>query len=285
VAKKVQKSQIEEIVEQLLEKGRKTGVLTQSEISDALHEQAEITAEQLDDITGKIAVVTGSARGIGRAIVEKLAAHGAKMVISCDMGESSYEQANVVHKILNVTDREAIKTFVDEVEKEYGKIDILVNNAGITKDGLLMRMTEDQWDAVINVNLKGVFNMTQAVSRSMLKARKGSIITLSSVVGLHGNPGQTNYAATKGGVIAMSKTWAKEFGARNVRANCVAPGFVQTPMTDVLPEETIKGMLDATPLGRLGQVDDIANAVLFLASDESAFITGEVISVSGGLML
>jgi len=186
---------------------------------------------------------------------------------------------------LNVTDREAIKTFVDEVENEYGRIDILVNNAGITKDGLLMRMTEEQWDAVINVNLKGVFNMTQAVSRSMLKARKGSIITLSSVVGLHGNAGQTNYAATKGGVIAMSKCWAKEFGGRNVRANCVAPGFVQTPMTDVLPEETVKGMLAATPLGRLGQVDDIANAVLFLASDESSFITGEVISVSGGLML
>ena len=123
-----------------------------------------------------------------------------------DMGETSYEQKNVIHKILNVTDREAIKTFVDEVEKEYGKIDILVNNAGITKDGLLMRMTEDQWDAVINVNLKGVFNMTQAVSRSMLKARKGSIITLSSVVGLHGNAGQTNYAATKGGVIAVSYT-------------------------------------------------------------------------------
>ena len=136
----------------------------------------------MNRLEGKIAVVTGSARGIGRAIVEKLAAHGAKMVISCDMGESSYEQGNVVHKILNVTDREAIKTFVDEIEKEYGKIDILVNNAGITKDGLLMRMTEDQWDAVINVNLKGVFNMTQAVSRSMLKARKGSIITLSSVV-------------------------------------------------------------------------------------------------------
>ena len=229
----------------------------------------------MNRLEGKIAVVTGSARGIGRAIVEKLAAHGAKMVISCDMGETSYEQKNVVHKILNVTDREAIKTFVDEVEKEYGKIDILVNNA----------MTEDQWDAVINVNLKGVFNMTQAVSRSMLKARKGSIITLSSVVGLHGNAGQTNYAATKGGVVAMSKTWAKEFGGRNVRANCVAPGFIQTPMTDVLSEDTIKGMLDATPLGRLGQVEDIANAVLFLASDESSFITGEVISVSGGLML
>ena len=239
----------------------------------------------MNRLEGKIAVVTGSARGIGRAIVEKLAAHGAKMVVSCDMGEATYEQANVVHKTLNVTNRDAIKTFVDEVEKEYGKIDILVNNAGITKDGLLMRMSEEQWDAVIDVNLKGVFNMTQAVSKSMLKARKGSIINMASVVGLHGNPGQTNYAATKGGVIAMSKTWAKEFGSRSVRSNCIAPGFIQTPMTDILPEDVIKGMLDATPLGRLGQVEDIANAVLFLASDESSFITGEVLSVSGGLML
>lgn len=239
----------------------------------------------MNRLEGKVVLVTGSARGIGRAIVEKLAAHGAKMVISCDMGETSYEQANVVHKILNVTDREAIKTFVDEVEKEYGKIEVLVNNAGITKDGLLMRMSEEQWDDVIDVNLKGVFNMTQAVSKSMLKARKGSIINMASVVGLHGNPGQTNYAATKGGVIAMSKTWAKEFGSRSVRSNCIAPGFIQTPMTDVLPEDVIKGMLDATPLGRLGQVEDIANAVLFLASDESSFITGEVLSVAGGLML
>ncbi|WP_314292802.1 3-oxoacyl-[acyl-carrier-protein] reductase [Fusobacterium periodonticum] len=239
----------------------------------------------MNRLEGKIAVVTGSARGIGRAIVEKLAAHGAKMVVSCDMGEATYEQANVVHKTLNVTNRDAIKTFVDEVEKEYGKIDILVNNAGITKDGLLMRMSEEQWDAVIDVNLKGVFNMTQAVSKSMLKARKGSIINMASVVGLHGNPGQTNYAATKGGVIAMSKTWAKEFGSRSVRSNCIAPGFIQTPMTDILPEDVIKGMLDATPLGRLGQVEDIANAVLFLASDESSFITGEVLSIAGGLML
>ena len=239
----------------------------------------------MNRLEGKVVLVTRSARGIGRAIVEKLAAHGAKMVISCDMGETSYEQANVVHKILNVTDREAIKTFVDEVEKEYGKIEVLVNNAGITKDGLLMRMSEEQWDAVIDVNLKGVFNMTQAVSKSMLKARKGSIINMASVVGLHGNPGQTNYAATKGGVIAMSKTWAKEFGSRSVRSNCIAPGFIQTPMTDILPEDVIKGMLDATPLGRLGQVEDIANAVLFLASDESSFITGEVLSVAGGLML
>ncbi|WP_022819805.1 3-oxoacyl-[acyl-carrier-protein] reductase [Fusobacterium russii] len=239
----------------------------------------------MNRIEGKVVVVTGSARGIGRAIVERLAKENPKMIISCDMGETTYEEKNVVHKILNVTDREAIKTFVEEVENEYGKIDVLVNNAGITKDALLVRMAEDQWDAVIDVNLKGVFNMTQAVGKSMFKARKGSIITLSSVVGLHGNPGQTNYAATKGGVIAMTKTWAKELGARNVRANCIAPGFIRTPMTDVLPEKTIQEMLNATPLARLGEPEDIANAVLFLASDESSFISGETISVGGGLML
>lgn len=239
----------------------------------------------MNRIEGKVVVVTGAARGIGRAIVERLAKENPAIIVSCDMGEATFEEKNVVHKILNVTDREAIKNFVEEVENEYGKIDILVNNAGITKDALLVRMGEDQWDAVIDVNLKGVFNMTQAIGKSMFKSRKGSIITLSSVVGLHGNPGQTNYAATKGGVIAMTKTWAKELGARNVRANCIAPGFIRTPMTDVLPEKTIQEMLNATPLGRLGEPEDIANTVLFLASDESSFISGEVISVGGGLML
>lgn len=239
----------------------------------------------MNRLSGKIAVVSGGARGIGRAIVEKLAAEDATMVISCDMSEAEFEQKNVIHKILNVTDREAVKTFVDEVTKEIGKIDILVNNAGITKDNLLLRMTEEQWDSVINVNLKGVFNLTQAIAKYMMKNRKGSIVTLSSVVGIHGNGGQTNYTATKAGVIGMTKTWAKELGSRNIRANCVAPGFIETPMTDVLAEDTVKEMLDATPLGRLGKVDDIANAVLFLASDESTFISGEVLSVSGGLML
>jgi len=236
------------------------------------------------NLEGKTVVVTGGASGIGAAVVDEFLNQGCNVVVS-DLTEKESDNNKLLYVKCDVTKRSDVKEVVAKTVERFGTIDILVNNAGITKDGLLMRMTEDQWDAVINVNLKGVFNMTQAVSRSMLKARKGSIITLSSVVGLHGNPGQTNYAATKGGVIAMSKTWAKEFGARNVRANCVAPGFIQTPMTDVLPEETIKGMLDATPLGRLGQVEDIANAVLFLASDESSFITGEVISVSGGLML
>ncbi len=239
----------------------------------------------MNRLEGKIAIVTGGARGIGRAIVERLAAEGATKIISCDMSEAEFEQENVIHKILNVTDREAVKKFVEEVTKEIGKIDILVNNAGITKDNLLIRMSEEDWDAVINVNLKGVFNLTQALAKHMMKNRKGSIITLSSVVGIHGNAGQTNYTATKAGVIGMTKTWAKELGARNIRANCVAPGFIETPMTHDLPEEAVKTMLAATPLGKFGQVEDIANAVLFLASDESSFISGEVLSVSGGLML
>lgn len=239
----------------------------------------------MNRLEGKIAVVTGSARGIGRAIVEKFASEGAKMVISCDMGDAEFEKDNIVHKILNVTDREAIKKFVTEVEGEYGAIDILVNNAGITKDALLIRMEEEKWDDVIEVNLKGVFNITQVVAKSMFKNKKGSIVNLSSVVGIHGNAGQTNYSATKGGLIAMTKTWAKELGARNIRANCVAPGFIKTKMTDELPEKVVEGMLNATPLRRFGEIEDIANAVLFLASDESAYITGEVIAVTGGLMM
>lgn len=241
----------------------------------------------MDRIKGKIALVTGGARGIGRTIVEKLAAEGAELVISCDMGEATFEQTNVRHEILNVTDREAIKELVKRIKDEFGRIDILVNNAGITKDGPFVRMSEEAWDAVINVNLKGVFNMTQAVAPLMTKNKKGSIITISSVVGLYGNIGQANYSATKGGVIAMTKTWAKELARKGaqVRANCVAPGFISTPMTDVLPEEVIKGMLDRTSLGKLGTPEDIANAVLFLASDESSYITGQTIEVSGGLAL
>lgn len=242
---------------------------------------------EMERLEGKVALVTGSARGIGRATVEKLAAHGASMVISCDMIEATYEQKNVRHEILNVTDRESIKELVSKIEKEYGKIDILVNNAGITKDNIFLRMSEEQWDSVIDVNLKGVFNVTQAVVRGMLKRGSGSIITLSSVVGMYGNVGQTNYSATKGGVIAMTKTWAKELSqkGRQVRANCVAPGFIETPMTEKLPEEVKNQMVAAVSLNRMGTATDIANAILFLASDESSYITGQVLEVSGGLVI
>ena len=239
----------------------------------------------MNRVAGKLALVTGSARGIGRAVVERLASEGAEMVISCDMGEAVYEEKNVRHEILNVTDRAAIAAFVAKIQEEFGRIDILVNNAGITKDALLVRMTEDQWDAVIDVNLKGVFNMTQAVAQIMTKQKSGSIVTLSSVVGLYGNIGQTNYAATKGGVITMTKTWAKELGRKGVRANCVAPGFIVTPMTENLPEKVIEGMKAATPLGKMGMPEDIANAILFLASDEASFITGETLAVTGGLVI
>ena len=241
----------------------------------------------MDRLKDKVVLVTGSARGIGRAIVEKFAKEGALMVFSCDMGPAEFEQANVRHEILNVTDRECIKELVKKITDEYGRIDVLVNNAGITKDNFLRRMTEDEWDAVINVNLKGVFNMTQAVAPLMTKHKYGSIITLSSVVGLYGNICQTNYAATKGGVISMTKCWAKELARKGaqIRANCIAPGFISSPMTDVLSEKTIEGMLERTPLGRLGTVDDIANAALFLASDESSYITGQVIEVTGGMTL
>ncbi|MDR3258063.1 MAG: 3-oxoacyl-[acyl-carrier-protein] reductase [Fusobacteriaceae bacterium] len=241
----------------------------------------------MDRLKGKIALVTGSARGIGRAIVERFAAEGAEMVISCDMVETEYSESNVKHTILNVTDRENIKEVVKKIVEEFGRIDILINNAGITKDGPFVRMTEDQWDSVINVNLKGVFNVTQAVAPVMTKKKYGSIVTLSSIAGLMGNIGQTNYSATKGGVISMSKTWAKELARKGaqIRANCVAPGFIETSMTHALPEKVVEGMLERIPLKRMGTVTDVVNTVLFLASDESSFITGETIAVTGGMVI
>lgn len=239
----------------------------------------------MNRLEGKVCLVTGGAAGIGRAIVERFASEGAKMVVACDVNPCEYTEPNVVGKILNVTDREGIKALVKEIVEEYGPIDVLVNNAGITKDAPFVRMSEEQWDAVININLKGVFNVTQAVAPVMTKAKKGSIITLSSVVGLYGNIGQTNYSATKAGVIAMSQTWKKELcrkGAQ-IRVNCVAPGFIQSPMTDKLSEKAVEGILSGVPLQRMGTKEDIANAVLFLASDESSYITGAVLPISGGL--
>ncbi|MGN0943391.1 3-oxoacyl-ACP reductase FabG, partial [Fusobacterium varium] len=186
----------------------------------------------------------------------------------------------------DISDYNNCINLINEVIESFGKIDILINNAGITKDALLQRMTEEQWDAVINVNLKGVFNMTQAVAPIMSKNKSGSIVTLSSVVGLYGNLAQTNYSATKGGVIAMTKTWAKELARRGaIRANCVAPGFIESPMTEVLSEKVVAGMMERTPLARFGTADDVANAILFLASDEASYITGQVLPVTGGLVI
>ncbi|MFK4785318.1 3-oxoacyl-[acyl-carrier-protein] reductase [Fusobacterium sp. MFO224] len=239
----------------------------------------------MNRIEGKVALVTGGAMGIGRAIVEKFASEGAKVVIACDINPCEYEQENVVGKILNVTDRDAIKELVKEIAEEYGTIDILVNNAGITQDGPFVRMKESQWDSVIDINLKGVFNVTQAVAPVMTKHKKGSIITLSSVVGIYGNIGQTNYAATKAGVIGMTQTWKKELARKGaqIRVNCVAPGFIQSPMTDKLSEKAVDNILSGVPLKRMGTKEDVANTVLFLASDESSYITGVTIPISGGL--
>lgn len=238
-------------------------------------------------LKNKICVVTGGAQGIGLSIVEKLAANNAKMVFACDMSLKEINLPNVTSVQLNVCDREAIARFVSEVENKYGQIDVLVNNAGITKDNLINYMSEDDWDKVIDVNLKGVFNMTQMIAPLMMAKGQGSIITMSSVVGTDGNIGQTNYAATKGGVIAMTKGWAKEFARKGaqVRANCVAPGFVETPMTVNLPEKVIHYMTSKTPLGRMAKPEEIAEGVLFLASDRSSFITGQTLKIDGGLVI
>ena len=235
-------------------------------------------------LKGKIALVTGGARGIGKEIALKFAENGAT-VISGDLIDADYTHVNVSHIKLNVTDRENIKEVAKELKEKYGRIDILVNNAGITRDSLLQRMKEADWDLVVDINLKGVYNVMQGLISLLLKSEAASVINMASVVGLDGNMGQTNYAATKGGVIAMTKTWAKEFGRKNLRSNAVAPGFIKTDMTHVLPEEVVEKVLANTPLQSMGDAQDVANATLFLASDMSKFITGQVIRVDGGLNL
>jgi 3-oxoacyl-[acyl-carrier protein] reductase len=236
---------------------------------------------------GKVAIVTGGARGIGRKIVETLAQEGAAIVYSLDMGVGEYQLPNVRHVQLNVTNRDQVAKFVEDVKTEFEKIDVLVNNAGITRDALIQKMTEDMWDAVIDVNLKGVFNLTQAVAPIMMENGKGSIVSISSVVGVYGNVGQTNYAATKAGVIGMTYTWAKEFTRKGaaVRSNAIAPGYVETEMMATVPDKVLQPIREKTPLGRLGQPQEIANAVLFLASDESSYVNGHVLEVTGGLRL
>ncbi|MGL4677369.1 MAG: beta-ketoacyl-ACP reductase [Brevinema sp.] len=236
-------------------------------------------------LNGKVAIVTGAARGIGLTIAETLAKEGA-LVYATDLDKGESKEKNITFIKLNVTDRPEIEKFTTEIAQK-GEIDILVNNAGITADALIQKMTEDQWDRVININLKGVFNMTQFVAPIMMENGSGSIINMASVVGVYGNIGQSNYIATKSGVIGMAKGWAKEFARKGakVRANAIAPGFIRTPMTKDLPEKVLEGMVSKTPLGRMGEPEDIAKAVLFLASDDASFITGQCLGVDGGLVI
>jgi len=240
----------------------------------------------------KICLVTGGARGIGRAIVDRFAEEGAKMVFALDVNDSAFAELqagrdNVRGAVVNVTDTAQVQAFVEKVVAEFGKIDALVNNAGITRDGLIHKMSDEDWAAVINVNLTGVFKMTRAVAPHMMAGGSGAIVSIASVVGLDGNIGQSNYAATKGGVVAMTKGWAKEFARKGakVRVNSVSPGYCRTPMIETVPEKVLEPIIAKTPLARLAMPLDIANAVLFLCGDESVFITGQVLRVDGGLVL
>jgi 3-oxoacyl-[acyl-carrier protein] reductase len=246
------------------------------------------------DFTGKVAIVTGSGRGIGKAIAMKLAENGATLVIN-DVGDSAPAE-QTVSEIKNLN-RQAMAIMADvssstDVSKmmetaiaAYGKVDILVNNAGITRDQLTMKMTDEEWDKVLAIDLKSVFLCTRAVLRPMLKQRSGRIISMSSVVGIIGNAGQANYAAAKAGIIGFTKTIAKEVASRGITVNAVAPGFIDTPMTQVLPEERKQALMNNIPLGYLGTPRDIAETVAFLASEEARYITGQVISVDGGISL
>lgn len=234
----------------------------------------------------KVAVVTGGAQGIGQAISVSFAQQGAK-VIAVDMQTLKYEHENVVGKILNVADSDDCKAFFDEVIEQYGRIDILVNNAGITRDAMTRKMTDEQWNIVIDVNLKGVFNLTRYIGPQMEEKGGGSIINISSVVGEYGNIGQANYAATKAGVIGLTKTWAKEFARKGVpvRVNAIAPGYVMTDILKTVPEDLLNQFASLTMLKRLGEPREIADATVFLASNESSYITGHVLSVNGGMRL
>ena len=241
------------------------------------------SSTQFATLEGKLALVTGASRGIGRAIARGLAAAGADVVIGYRSGTDEAEQlavelgARAVQA--DVSSAEDAKRLVDET----GDVDVLVNNAGLTRDGLLARMSDDDWRTVIETNLSSVFYTCRAVTRPMMRKRGGSIINISSVVGVHGNFGQTNYAASKAGIIGFTKSLARELGSRNVRANVVAPGYVKSQLTEVLPEEATAAMIQNTPLGRVAEPEEIAGAVRFLASDEASFITGEVLLVDGGL--
>ncbi len=245
-------------------------------------------------LENKVAIITGASRGIGKGIAEKFVEQGATVVFTY---ASSEEKARALEAELSAkggkakgyksdaADFNAAQALVDEVVKDFGTVDILVNNAGITRDNLLMRMTEEQWDEIMRVNLKSVFNLTKAVIKPMLKAKKGSIINMSSVVGVQGNAGQANYAASKAGIIGFTKSVAAELGSRNIRSNAIAPGFIETEMTAALDPKTVDEWRNAIPLKRGGSTEDIANVTLFLASDMSAYITGQTLNVCGGMLM
>ena len=237
-------------------------------------------------LDGKVAIITGSNSGVGAATAELFAKEGAK-VVAVDMGEGTFENPNIELYKLNITDVAACKEFFDYVVEKYGRCDILVNNAGITKDAMTRKMTDDMFDAVIAVNLKGVFNLTRHFGPLMETNNYGSIINISSVVGVFGNIGQANYAASKAGVIGMTKTWAKEFARKgaNVRCNAIAPGYIMTDMLKRVPQNLLDDFAKLTMLKRLGQPHEIANAALFLACDESSYVTGQVLEVNGGMRL
>lgn len=244
-------------------------------------------------IENKIALVTGAACGIGQAIAVQLAADGADLAL-CDVQADWLDATAAKVRALgrraetyamDVADGTAVGEAVARVAADFGRIDVLVNNAGITRDTLLIRMTEDDWDQVLDINLKGAFLVTKAVVKCMMKQRAGAVINIASVVGLTGNPGQANYSASKAGLIALTKTTAKELGSRGIRANAVAPGFIRTAMTDQLPESAQQAMLRLVPLGRPGEPEDVAQAVAFLASDNAAYVNGQVLTVCGGMVM
>lgn len=243
-------------------------------------------------LEGKVALITGATRGIGKGIAEVFAKEGAEVAFtyagSVDKAKALEEELGKITKVKSyqsdASDYDAAQQLAADVIADFGRIDILINNAGITRDNLMLRMSKDDWDTIIKVNLDSVFNLTKAVIKPMMKARSGSIINMTSVVGVKGNAGQANYAASKAGVIGFSKSIALELGSRNIRCNAIAPGFIETEMTAALDEKTIQGWRDAIPLKRGGQPEDVANACVFLASDMSTYISGQVLNVDGGML-
>jgi 3-oxoacyl-[acyl-carrier protein] reductase len=239
------------------------------------------------ELEGKVALVTGGARGIGASVSRELARGGARVCVNyraaAETAERLAEEIGGVAVPANVADMDEVAMLVERIESELGPLDILVANAGVTRDTLLVRMSDEEWNDVLDTNLRGVFNCCRAVARGMLKRRGGAIVTMTSVVGLHGNPGQTNYAASKAGIVGFTMALAKEVGSRGVRVNAIAPGYVATELTNVLPDELRAKILENTPLGRLGEPEDVAACVRFLCSDEARFVTGAVLQVDGGL--